>query len=166
MDSDGDDISDAVEGDTDTDGDGTPDYLDLDSDGDGVPDFQEGSHVDTDGDGIANQYDPDDDNDGIPTILESKKDTDGNGVPQYLENLQPIITLTADLGSDVRVDFTTTNFNTYSVQWTTNDLRVAEWNTLPGGGNLLNIQGNFSLTVMDQEATNAPIKFYRAFLHP
>jgi len=43
-------IPDAVEGVTDTDGDGTPDNLDTDSDGDGIPDAVEGV-ADTDGDG-------------------------------------------------------------------------------------------------------------------
>src|SRR5262245_39346926 len=49
-DEDGDGISDADEGraqGVDTDGDGTPDYLDMDSDGDGIPDYREAGDADT-----------------------------------------------------------------------------------------------------------------------
>jgi hypothetical protein len=56
-DDDGDSIPDAVEGNTDTDGDGLPNRLDLDSDGDRIPDRQEGTG-DSDGDGIPNYLDP------------------------------------------------------------------------------------------------------------
>lgn len=41
----------------DTDGTGTPDYLDRDSDGDGVPDQQEGT-ADADGNGVPDYKDP------------------------------------------------------------------------------------------------------------
>ncbi len=41
VDSDGDGIADAAEGNSDLDGDGTPNHLDDDSDGDGVPDRDE-----------------------------------------------------------------------------------------------------------------------------
>ncbi len=74
----------------DTDGDGTPNYLDTDDDGDGiptatedttstgeqalvdsdgdsVPDYLEPNTVDTDKDGITNNLDPDDDGDTVPT---------------------------------------------------------------------------------------------------
>jgi len=45
----------------DTDGDGTPDYLDADSDNDGILDNEEAqlSGVDSDGDGIDDLYDVD-----------------------------------------------------------------------------------------------------------
>lgn len=71
-DQDSDGILDSVEGigqNTDTDGDGTPDYLDTDSDDDGLLDSAEGID-DTDGDGIANFRDPDSDNDGINDGIE------------------------------------------------------------------------------------------------
>ena len=57
-DSDGDGILDEIEGDdsVDTDGDGTPDYMDLDADNDGIPDAREGTG-DDDGDGIPNYID-------------------------------------------------------------------------------------------------------------
>lgn len=64
LDSDGDGISDHIEGDTDTDNDGIPNYLDTDSDGDGIPDKEEGSG-DIDQDGIPNYLDIDSDGDGI-----------------------------------------------------------------------------------------------------
>ena len=76
-DEDGDNIPDSVEGKDegrDTDGDGTPDYLDDDSDGDTLPDLLEGNTVDvgcltpldSDGDGDPDYVDKDSDNNGIP----------------------------------------------------------------------------------------------------
>ncbi len=70
---------------TDTDGDGTPDYLDLDSDGDGCPDAIEGNENITaaqlDGDNridIANQGGVDEQ--GVPTLVNNggSADADGN----------------------------------------------------------------------------------------
>jgi PKD repeat protein/methionine-rich copper-binding protein CopC len=55
-DSDGDGISDEIEGFGDIDGDGLPNYRDTDSDGDGVPDRQEGTG-DSDGDGTPDFLD-------------------------------------------------------------------------------------------------------------
>jgi gliding motility-associated-like protein len=84
LDTDGDGISDAVEGIIDTDGDGIPNFRDTDSDNDGIPDAIEGT-VDTDGDGIPNYLDLDSDNDGIPDSVELTVDTDGDGIPNYLD---------------------------------------------------------------------------------
>jgi hypothetical protein len=86
LDSDGDGISDVVEGarevpPTDTDHDGTPDYLDLDSDGDCIPDAIEGS-VDTDHDGIPDFRDLDSDGDGVG---DHDEDTNCNGVVDSCE---------------------------------------------------------------------------------
>jgi len=83
-DADMDGIADAIEGDAtaDTDGDGTPDYLDLDSDGDGVPDADEArstnpcAPADSDGDGSWDFRDPDSDNDGLSDERESVLGTD------------------------------------------------------------------------------------------
>jgi hypothetical protein len=84
----------------DTDGDGTPDYLDADSDGDGIPDAVEGTG-DVDWDGIPNFLDPDSDGDGIPDWMEAGctapptgnatcpaagRDSDGDGTPDYLDD--------------------------------------------------------------------------------
>ena len=80
----------------DTDGDGTPDYLDTDSDNDGIPDALEAganpaNPVDTDGDGTPDFQDTDSDNDGIPDSVEAgvnptnPVDTDLDGVPDYLD---------------------------------------------------------------------------------
>ncbi len=88
LDSDGDGITDLIEGrgggaggtagaDVDTDGDGTPDWKDLDSDNDGIPDriewFVAGCDAspyadlnDADGDGVANFRDKDSDGNGLP----------------------------------------------------------------------------------------------------
>ncbi|WP_167335410.1 Calx-beta domain-containing protein [Pedobacter kyungheensis] len=110
LDSDGDGITDAVEGLGDPDGDGIPNFLDLDSDGDGIPDNIEaqttiayippsGSDtnqdgidnaygtglvpVDTDGDGKPDYLDLDSDNDGDSDTIEAY-DTDNNGVANVI----------------------------------------------------------------------------------
>ena len=85
-DADQDTIPDVVEGggDVDSDGDGTPDYLDADSDGDGIPDADEGAG-DVDGDGLPNYLDADSDGDGIPDAVEGTGDDDGDGIPNYLD---------------------------------------------------------------------------------
>jgi hypothetical protein len=78
----------------DTDGDGTPDYLDDDSDGDGTPDSYEGGVTDgeseprdTDGDGLWDSQDLDSDGDGLQDADEMASygtdpydaDSDGDG---------------------------------------------------------------------------------------
>jgi hypothetical protein len=91
-DSDGDGISDAVEGDADTDSDKTPDREDADSDGDGIADKVERAAaacavpLDSDRDGIFNFRDLDSDGDGVPDAPASAKlDSDKDGVPDYLD---------------------------------------------------------------------------------
>ena len=101
-DGDGDGISDIDEGRyepagaVDTDGDGTPDYLDDDSDGDGIPDMIEGGDRpspatpprDTDRDGTADFRDDDSDGDGLTDAFEggsTPPDTDGDGIPDFLD---------------------------------------------------------------------------------
>jgi len=82
----------------DTDGDSVPDYLDLDSDNDSLFDVDEsntlngdgdingdgrGDLVDTDKDGILDLYD---NNIGFGTTVRAyAQDTDGNGIPNYLQ---------------------------------------------------------------------------------
>lgn len=78
-DSDGDGISDVIEGTDDPDGDQIPNYLDEDSDENGVSDSDEGAD-DTDGDGIPNYLDDDNDGNGILDIDEGTADTDQDGV--------------------------------------------------------------------------------------
>ncbi len=107
-DADGDNIPDDIEGRAegrDSDGDGTPDYLDTDSDGDTVPDLLEadtanvGCNVplDSDGDGIPNHLDTDSDGNGIDDRDEvypdgapydpsrPPADTDGDGTPDLFD---------------------------------------------------------------------------------
>jgi len=90
--------------DDDTDMDGIPNYLDNDDDGDGVPTALETNgvgargtnffYLDTDGDGIENYLDNDDDGDGLLTQDEdyngngdpTDDDTDGSGIPDFLES--------------------------------------------------------------------------------
>jgi len=69
-DTDGDGISDSIEGTDDTDGDGVPNYLDLDSDNDGVLDSIEGTD-DIDKDGLPNYLDLDSDGDSCSDTFES-----------------------------------------------------------------------------------------------
>jgi gliding motility-associated-like protein len=77
----------------DTDGDGTPNYLDIDDDGDGISTIDEDINQnsdpmddDTDGDGIANYLDDDDDNDGISTWEEDEfGDADNDGILDHLD---------------------------------------------------------------------------------
>jgi len=78
--------------DDDTDGDGTPNYLDKDDDGDGVDTADEiaasdaSGDDDPDGDGLVNWLDTDSDGDGIEDGDEAE-DENGNGIPDYLEEL-------------------------------------------------------------------------------
>ncbi|WP_045859381.1 invasin domain 3-containing protein [Teredinibacter purpureus] len=79
-DSDGDSLTDQLEGERDTDLDGQPNYLDLDSDGDGISDAIEGD-ADNDRDGVVDYLDNvlDRDEDGLPDSLETDNDTDNDG---------------------------------------------------------------------------------------
>jgi hypothetical protein len=95
-DADGDGIADWAEGrptNRDTDGDGTPDYLDADSDGDGIPDSTEAgggnpcAPRNSDSDGTPDYLDLDADNDGLSDAEElaagtdpTNIDSDGDGV--------------------------------------------------------------------------------------
>ncbi len=88
-DSDADGINDIVEGELDSDGDGTPDYLDTDSDNDGIPDATEGDwHSDeysNNPDTIPNYLDDDSDGDTIPDIVEGTLDSDSDGTLDFLD---------------------------------------------------------------------------------
>ncbi len=91
-DSDGDGIPDSVEGIGDVDSDGVPNYRDLDSDGDGIPDYEECPPFEFDENetGCIN-----DSSEGIPDDYEKCvppydtergcRDTDGDGIPDYLD---------------------------------------------------------------------------------
>jgi hypothetical protein len=92
-DADGDGISDVDEGiatKTDTDHDGTPDYLDTDSDGDGIPDYREAGDVDpasppidSDGDGTPDFRDLDSDNNGRSDTIDGLDDLDNDTVANF-----------------------------------------------------------------------------------
>ncbi|MCA9606634.1 MAG: hypothetical protein KC619_13610 [Myxococcales bacterium] len=94
-DSDGDNITDADEGratDRDTDGDGTPDWMDDDSDNDGIPDIDEAGDdnpatppLDSDADGNPNYIDDDSDGNGILDRDETPGDVDGDGTPNFAD---------------------------------------------------------------------------------
>ena len=111
-DSDGDMISDADEGAvarTDTDGDGTPDYLDEDSDDDTIPDYRETGDadlatapVDSDGDGTPDYRDLDSDANGYGDKLEGVDDLDDDRVGNFADtdNDGDGIDDVAELGAD------------------------------------------------------------------
>jgi hypothetical protein len=94
-DEDGDTIADEHEGrseNVDTDGDGTPDYLDDDSDGDGIPDYREAGDtlsgtppLDSDSDGIPDFQDTDSDDNGRPDGVDGVEDFDGDGKPNFAD---------------------------------------------------------------------------------
>ncbi len=94
-DADGDMISDADEGAsarTDTDGDGTPDYLDDDSDDDSIPDYREAADADlatappdSDSDGTPDYRDLDSDANGRPDEVEGVDDIDNDNVGNYAD---------------------------------------------------------------------------------
>ncbi|MEM9067197.1 MAG: hypothetical protein AAGE52_01785 [Myxococcota bacterium] len=104
LDPDGDGLSNDIEGvetERDTDGDGTPDYLDTDSDNDDIPDSVEAGPadmrpIDSDDDGIPDYLDEDSDNNGIPDRTDAFDpeegpeggilDTDGDGEPDYRDD--------------------------------------------------------------------------------
>ncbi len=109
-DADGDGIPDSFEGraaNTDTDRDGTPDYLDSDSDGDGIDDSIEGGNpngmpLDTDHDGTPDFQDLDSDGNGIPDRVEGAADPDGDHQPNSrdLDNDGDLIDDNVEIGPD------------------------------------------------------------------
>lgn len=94
-DTDGDGISDALEGRADavdTDRDGQPDFEDTDSDNDGLSDKLEGAPFpgeakprDSDGDGVPDYRDEDSDNNGLPDEEDGDGDRDGDGTADYAD---------------------------------------------------------------------------------
>lgn len=116
-DADGDTISDEHEGageNRDTDGDGTPDFLDDDSDGDGIPDVVEAGDDDprtpprdSDGDGLPDFVDLDADGNGIPDAEEIPGDVDGDGIENFADlddDNDGIVDVQELAGMDVPVD--------------------------------------------------------------
>jgi len=119
-DEDGDTITDfqegrfAMGGPVDTDGDGTPDYLDTDSDGDGISDAIEAGDasvssppVDSDFDGTPDFRDADSDDNGILDAIEGAGDTDGDGRPAFRDwdNDGDGINDDAEIGPDPAMPF-------------------------------------------------------------
>lgn len=96
----------------DTDGDGVPDALDADDDGDGIvtaieiADASALGNNDVDGDGVLNWHDLDSDGDGLLDADEGRGDSNGNGVPNYLDASPPAVATcptSALVGQDVGV---------------------------------------------------------------
>ncbi len=111
-DTDGDRISNLDEGlveNADTDGDGTPDFLDEDSDADGIPDYREAGDLDvatpppdSDGDGAPNFRDLDSDANGRADGVDGLADDDADGWPDFadLDDDGDAIHDPAELGPD------------------------------------------------------------------
>lgn len=81
-------------GEVDSDGDGTPDYLDTDSDNDGISDNEEQvlvtfTGIDSDDDGIDDAFDVDatggldENSDGIDDATQNQNDVDGDGIANF-----------------------------------------------------------------------------------
>jgi OmpA-OmpF porin, OOP family len=89
LDEDNDGILDAVEGNSDNDGDGVPNYLDLDSDNDGIFDIVENNGDDPDFNGQVGSGYPTENADGIPIGVPKVGypllDLDGDGIPNQLD---------------------------------------------------------------------------------
>ena len=83
VDDDNDGVDDAVDPDVDADSDGTPDVTDADDDGDGEPDV---SDIDDDGDGITDTTDPDEDPDGDGSPNAEDVDNDNDGTPDVRDS--------------------------------------------------------------------------------
>ncbi|MCP4996618.1 MAG: DUF642 domain-containing protein, partial [Gammaproteobacteria bacterium] len=96
-DRDQDGIPDEVEGTDDVDGDGLANFQDTDSDGDGIPDSIEagvipGLPIDTDNDNTPDYLDLDADGDGISDQVEGVNDANNNGIADYIDTAEEIIT--------------------------------------------------------------------------
>lgn len=84
-DSDLDGVTDVIEGLTDNDSDGQPDFCDEDDDDDGILTSIEGVE-DFDQDGLPNHLDTDSDNDGLFDSEEGLRDDDCDDKPDYLDS--------------------------------------------------------------------------------
>lgn len=134
----------------DTDGDGTPNYIDNDDDGDGILTKDEldanGNPLDTDNDGIFDYLDTDDDGDGVLTINESllNSDNDPQNIPDYLDT-NTAVTLTTPRNaivdsytSSYRMTFTLENLILNKVNSSDNiTFQTYNYGTL---------EGNFTIT--------------------
>ncbi len=136
-DSDGDGILDAVDGIIDTDGDATPNLLDLDSDNDGISDAIEGI-VNTDGDANPNFMDTDSDADGKSDLSEGTGDVDGDGIANYIDPVDCITFSTLTINGPSAVCTTTQNV-TYSV--TATNASTYAW-TVPAGVSIITNNSN------------------------
>ncbi|MDA3863573.1 MAG: hypothetical protein PF689_06850 [Deltaproteobacteria bacterium] len=103
------DVDEGSETNFDTDGDGTPDYLDLDADGDGIPDIVEAGDddlatppADSNGDGTPDYQSTDSDGNGIPDADEGTSDIDADGISNYadLDNDGDFINDTMEMDED------------------------------------------------------------------
>ena len=90
---------------TDSDGDSTPNHLDLDSDNDGIFDLVETGGTDEDNDGMIDSFlDSDGDGRATPALNNaSLPDADNNGIPDFID---------ADAEADTGVDAAAPVFTT------------------------------------------------------
>jgi hypothetical protein len=121
-DSDSDGLTDEQEGRsdaTDSDGDGTPDYMDSDSDNDGILDAIEGipfggdgQPADTDGDGTPDYLDLDSDGDFLSDEVETYIDLDGDGLEEWRDPINDgptlpitLVAISTAFNSPVGIDY-------------------------------------------------------------
>ena len=159
-----------VAGTSDTDGDGISDDLEggTDINGDGIPD------LDIDSDGIYNFLDLDSDGDGVDDAAEGTADSNTNGIPDYLdnttaptftspanisleENLTDIVILTASTSGNVAKTFSVSggaDSSLVTIDPATNQL---SFNTAPNYENKVDVDGN---NIYEIEVTVTDINGY------
>ena len=140
-----------------------------DTDGDGISDADEGDNavalghgitLDQDGDGIYNFLDDDSDGDGTPDSVEggNNKDTNGNGIPDYLDKVAVTPPTTADdtqvnqtAGDAVTVDILANDSSANPMDATTVSLDPA---SVSGGiGTDTDSDGDIDKVVVPNEGT-------------
>jgi hypothetical protein len=175
VDADGDGISDTDEGrpkGTDTDRDGTPDYMDDDSDGDGIPDYREAGDVelttpprDADADGTPDFRDLDSDENGRDDGLDGVNDVDNDNWPDFadldddddaiidLDEIGPNSAQPTDTDSDGTPDFRDTDSDEDTIP------DVLETNTdydQDGSGNYIDLDSDGDCAPDKVEARGMP----------
>lgn len=153
----------------DTDGDGTPDFLDIDSDDDGIPDTIESDldlALDGDADGIIDAFDADatgradTNNDGIDDLI-SALDSDNDSVPNYQDldsDNDSLPDVLEAAGTDISpedaiIDTAASNQGTLNSPRDTDSDGLADYLDLESSNNLNNLIGPFDIAANSDAAT-------------
>lgn len=126
----------------------------LDTDGDGLPDWWE--HLNYDGDRTAANPEDDDDGDGIPNDQEFASGTDPWDEQDFLgiTLMQPVPL------NDVIIGWQSVTGKVYQVQFTTNDLSLVQYESIPG---YITATGEITQLLVP-EGLGPPIRHYRVRL--